>query len=144
MPKNSIFTIIIMLIFLMILTIVFTAFDNLHNLKSTYVLGFASGCMYKNLVENFLTFTTIWILYKKNNTNKRIQNFLIFMITILILSIFFSTTNKLFINANGYQNGYFLGLIYKKLLKTTIIANILIVIFQKIQINVSSNTSNIN
>jgi len=142
MQKNSIITIIIMLIVLMILTIIFTAFDNLHNLRSVYELGFASGYMYKNVLENLLTFATIWILYKKNNENKRIQNFLMFMIAVLILSIIFASTNKLFINTNANQNGYFLGLIYKNLLKTAIIANILVVIFQKI--NVSITSSNLN
>jgi len=139
MQKNSIITIIIMLIVLMILTIIFTAFDNLHHLRSAYEQGFATGYMFKNMLENLLTFATIWILYKKNNENKRIQNFLILTIAVLILSIIFSTTNKLLISANVNQNGYFLGLIYKNLLKTAIIANILVVIFQKINVSTSNS-----
>ena len=91
------------------------------------------------MLENLLTFATIWILYKKNNENKRIQNFLILTIAVLILSIIFSTTNKLLISANVNQNGYFLGLIYKNLLKTAIIANILVVIFQKINVSTSNS-----
>jgi hypothetical protein len=137
MEKRKIFTVIFMLIVLMVLTIIFTALDNFHNIRSVYELGRSTGLMYKKVLENLITFITIWLVYKNFRENNRIQNFAMLLVAVLVLSIIFSVMYKPTISANAYQKGYSVGLVYKNILKTTIMANVLVVIFQKTNINQS-------
>ena len=136
MERRKIFKVIFMLFVLIILTVIFTALDNLHNLRTAYELGRSTGLMYKKMLENLVTFITIWFVYKNFRKDNRTLNFVMILVAVLVLSIIFSVMYKPTTNATAYHKEYSVGLAYKNILKTTIVANVLIVIFQKTNIRI--------
>ena len=131
MKKSRLLNLILMLAVVFCISALYTLIDNYQNLQSVYEMGFLTGHIFRNSLQNLAIFAIIYSRYKNFNGNHRTRNYVFILIAILIFSAFYTFVDVHTIYDNAYQQGFSFGRFLRHVLNNVIMVYVIILIFRK-------------